>query len=125
MQVHNKMRRCRQIIIEHDNRFAAWETPYWQEAFQRADAIHLKLATGEIAVGVANRLIIQSVGKFQTDVSKGHAQAVSIEEERRQRASEAMLQAGAQMLASQPSTQMTTTNCMWLGNNLNCTSIGR
>ena len=86
VRVNNKLQRCRQIIIEHDNRFAAWETPYWQEFFQRTDAIHLKLAAGEIAVGVANKLIIESALKFRTDVSKGHAQAVSIEERRRQRA---------------------------------------
>jgi hypothetical protein len=28
VQTHNRMVQCRQIIINHDNRFAAWETPY-------------------------------------------------------------------------------------------------
>jgi hypothetical protein len=26
----------------------AWETPYWEEYFQRSDAIFYKLASGEI-----------------------------------------------------------------------------
>jgi hypothetical protein len=136
VQVHNKMQRCRQIIIAHDNRYAAWETPYWQELFQRGDAIFYKLASGEISVGLANKLTIESTGKFQVDVSKGHADAVRVEEAQRQRAAEAMLQASAQMLASQPTPQitmttttprmtMTTTNCSWVLNSLNCTSMGQ
>ena len=79
----------------------------------------VKLASGEIPVGVANRLIIESAGKFQTDRSKAHANAVQVDEARRQRASEAMLRAGTQLLASQ---NTTTTNCTWFGNTLNCTS---
>jgi hypothetical protein len=125
VHVHNKTLRCRQIIIDHDNRYAAWETPYWQEAFQRMDAIFYKLASGEIPVGLANKLAIESAGKFQVDVSKGHANAVRIEDAQRQRAAQAMLQTSAQMLAAQPRLQMTTTNCSWLGNTLNCTSLGQ
>ena len=106
----------------HDNRFAAWETPYWEEYFQRSDAIFYKLASGEIPVGLANKLSIESRGKFQVDVSKGHANAVRLEEVQRQRAAEAMLQASTQF-ASQSQPHMTTTNCMWVGNSLNCTSF--
>jgi hypothetical protein len=80
VQVHNRVVQCRQIIITHDNRFAAWETPYWEEYFQRSDAIFYKLASGEIPVGLANKLSIESRGKFQIDVSKGHADAVRLEE---------------------------------------------
>jgi hypothetical protein len=123
VQVHNKMRPCREIILAHDNRFAAWETPYWNELFERGDAIFYKLASGEMPVGMANKLSIESQGKFQTDVSKGHADAVRIEDAQRQRAAEIMLQSSAQILASQPRPQMTTTNCSWIGNNLNCTSF--
>ena len=121
--VHNKVRACRDIIVAHDNRFAAWETPYWQEYFQRGDALFYKLASGELPVGVANKLAIESQGKFQTDLSKGHADAVRLEDAQRQRAAEVMLQSGAQILASQPQPRMTTTNCSWLGNTLNCTSF--
>ena len=127
VQVHNKARRCKQIVIDHDNRYAAWETPYWQELFQRGDAIFSKLASGEISVGLANKLAIESMGKFQVDVSKGHADAVRVEEAQRQRAAEAMLQASAQMLASQPTPQMTmtTTNCSWVLNTLRCRSMSQ
>jgi hypothetical protein len=100
VRVHNKIRSCRDIVIAHDNRFAAWETPYWQEFFARSDAIIYKLASGEIPVGLANKLTIESIGRFQTEVSKGHAEAVRVEDAQRQRAAEVMLQSGAQILAS-------------------------
>jgi hypothetical protein len=108
---------CRQMILDHDNRYAAWEAPYWQEYFERSDAIRLKLAAGEIPVGLANRLFIETRGHFQTEVSRGHANAVAIEEERQQRASEAMLQASSTILAN---SRTQTTNCTFLGNTLNC-----
>ena len=95
-------------------------TTPWQEAFQRSDAIFTKLVSGEMAVGVANQLAIESMGKFQVDVSKGHADAVRIDEIQRQQAAQAMAQASKQLLASQ---QVTTTNCSWFGNTLNCTSM--
>jgi hypothetical protein len=69
--------------------------------------------SGEIPVGLANRLFIESGGKFQVDVSKGRADAVRAEEAQRQRAAEALL-------ASLPKT--TTTNCNWFGNSLSCNS---
>jgi hypothetical protein len=116
------MQPCRQIIIAHDNQYAAWETPYWQDLFQRGDAIFYKLASGEIPVGLANKLSIESGCKFQADVSRGHADAVRSEEAQRQRDAEAMLQAGTQLLASQQR-QVTSTNCSWFGNTLNCTSM--
>jgi hypothetical protein len=74
-------------------------------------------------VGVANKLVIESNGKFQADVSQGHAEAVRFEEIQRQQAAQAMLQASAVMAAAQPRPTMTTTNCNWLGNQLNCTSL--
>jgi hypothetical protein len=122
VKLHNKMQACRQIIIAHDDQYAAWETPYWQEFFQRGDAIFYKLASGDIPVGLANKLSIESTGKFNADVSRGHADAVRIDEAQRQRAAEAMLQAGSQIIASQQR-QVATTNCSWVGNNLNCTTI--
>lgn len=123
VEIHNRTFQCRQIIIAHDDRYAAWEAPYWQEFFQRSDAIFSKLASGEIPVGVANKLAIESAGKFQVDVSRGHADAVRVEEAQRQRAAEALLQASAQVAASQPRPRMTMTNCTWVGNTLNCTSF--
>lgn len=103
VKVHNKVQACRQIIISHDNQYAAWETPYWQDFFQRGDEIFYKLASGEITVGLANKLTIESVGKFDADVSRGHADAVRVEEAQRQRTAEAMLQAGSQIIGIHPS----------------------
>lgn len=123
VQAHNRGVQCRQILIAYDNKFAAWETQYLQELYQRSDEIFYKLASGELPAGIANKLSIESAGKFQVDVSKGHAEAVRIEEAQRQRAAEAMLQASAQIAASQQHPQMTTTNCHWLGNMLNCTTM--
>jgi hypothetical protein len=123
VQFHSKALPCRQFIVDHDTRYAAWELPYWEQLFQRSDSIYLKLASGELPVGVANKLTIESTGKFQVDVSQGHAEAVRIEDAQRQRAAEAMLQAGALMAASQPRPTTTTTNCNWFGNSLNCTSL--
>lgn len=125
VQVHNRSVQCRQILIAYDNQYAAWETPYLQELFQRTDEIFYKLASGELPVGLANKLRIESTGKFQVDVSRGHADAVRVEEAQRQQAAQAMLQASAQALtaAAQSRPQMTTTNCTWLGNTLNCTSM--
>ena len=88
---------------------------------QRSDEIFYRLASGEIPVGVANKLSIESTGKLQVDTSKGQAAAVRVDEAQRQRAAEALLQASAQIAASQP--RMTTTNCTWMGNMLNCTSM--
>jgi hypothetical protein len=121
VQVHNRVVPCRQIIISHDNQFAAWETPYWEDYFQRSDEIFYKLASGELPVGIANKMAIESQGKFQSDVSRGHADAVQVAEVQQQQAAEAMMRAGAQVAASQP--RMKTTNCTWLGNTLNCTSM--
>jgi hypothetical protein len=101
LRYENIMLPCRQMIINHDNRHAAWETPYWQEFFARKDAVIVKLAAGEIPVGAANKLSIENNGQFQTDVSKAHANAVHIEDIQRQQAAQAMLQASAQILATQ------------------------
>jgi hypothetical protein len=120
---HGKAVPCRQIIVAHDTRYAAWELPYWEQYFQRSDSIYPKLASGELPVGVANKLAIESNGKFQADVSQGHAEAVRIEEIQRQQAAQAMLQASAQMMAARPRPTMTTTDCNWFGNQLNCTSM--
>jgi len=123
-QVHDRSAQCRQIVA-HDQRYAAWESPPWQEYFQRGDAIFYKLSSGEITVGMANRLAIESRGKFQAEVLKGRSDAIRPEEVQQQRAAEAMLQSNAQMAAAQPRQarqRVTTTNCAWFGNALNCTT---
>jgi hypothetical protein len=109
IQYKNRIEPCRQIVISH--------APYWQELFQRQDQIFEKLGSGEMPVGLANKLSIESNGQFQAAVSKDHADAIGAEEAQQQRAAQAMLQASAsQSRVKRP-------NCTWAGNNLNCTSM--
>ena len=95
VQVHNDIISCRQMIMSDDSRSAAWERPYWLDYFQRSDAIFNKLASGELPVGLANKLTIESNGKFQADVSRRHPDAVPVDEAQQQQAAEALVQASA------------------------------
>ena len=119
-EVHKKNLQCRKITPVNSDRYIAWATPYREEYFQRGEAIFNKLVRGEIPVGLANRLAIESNGKFLDDVSRGHADAVRSEEIQRQQAAEALLQASA---ASQPRPGMAAANCTWFDNALNCTKL--
>jgi hypothetical protein len=125
-QVHDRTAQCRQIVAG-DKRSAAWQTPPWQESFQRGDAIYSKLSSGEITVGMANRLTIESRGRFQAEALRGHPDAVRPEEVQQQKTAEAMLQATPPIAAAQPrqsrQQRVTTTNCAWFGNALNCTTV--
>jgi hypothetical protein len=118
---HNKMLQCRRIIVSHDNVFAAWELPHWQALFARDDQIFTKLASGELPVGVANKLIIESIDQFQVEQSRGQAEETRFQQVQGERRAEAAMQASATMAASQP--RMTTTNCTWIGNSINCTGM--
>jgi hypothetical protein len=128
VQVHSRALQCRQFLDGYDSQYAAWAMPYDQAMHQRTDQIFYKLASGDLPVGVANKLYIESNGQFQADLAQGHADAVRADEAERQRLAEAMIQSGALTTATKPQLQtaqaprMTTTNCSWLGNTLNCTS---
>lgn len=117
-QVHSKNLQCRQISPVKNDQFVAWTAPYRDAYFQRGDAILHKLVSGEIAVGLANRLTIESNGKFLDDVAMGHPDAVRKEEIERQRTAEALLKAS---VGSQPQAATGTINCTWFDNALNCT----
>jgi hypothetical protein len=108
------------MIISDDSRSAAWERPYWLDYFQRSDAIFNKLASRELPVGLANKLTIESNGKFQADVSRGHANAVPVDEAQQQQSAEALMQSSAQITTSQPHSRLTATNCRWVANTLSC-----
>lgn len=128
VQVHSRAVQCRQFLDAYDGQYAVWATPYGQAQHQRTDQIFSKLASGELPVGVANKLYIESNGQFQSDLAQGHANAVAANEAAQQRAAEALIQSGAlrQPQAQVPQVQaprMTTTNCTWIGNNLSCTSF--
>jgi hypothetical protein len=121
VQVHNNIVSCGQMIISDDSRSAAWELPYWLNYFQRSDAIFNKLASGELPVGLANKLTIESNGKFQADVSRRYPDAVPVDEAQQQQAAEALMQASAQITAPQPQSRLTLINCRWVANTLSCT----
>jgi hypothetical protein len=121
VQVHNNIISCRQQMIISDSQSAAWELPYWLDYFQRSDAIFNKLASGELPVGLANKLTIESNGKFQADVSRRHADAVPVDEAQQQQAAEALMQASAQITAPQPQSRLTSIDCRWIANTLSCT----
>jgi hypothetical protein len=119
-QVHNDIISCRQTIISDNSRSEAWKLPYWLEYFNRSDAIFNKLASGDIPVGLANKLTIESNGKFQADVLRRHPDAVPAEEAQQQQAAEALVQASAQITAPVPQSRLTAINCRWVANTLSC-----
>jgi hypothetical protein len=120
VQVHNNLISCRQMIVSDDSRSAAWELPYWLDYFKRSDAIFDKLASGEVSIGLANKLTIESDGKFQVDVLRNHPDAVPVDEVRQQQAAEALMQASAQITAPEPQSKLTSINCRWIANTLSC-----
>jgi hypothetical protein len=118
---HSKLLQCRQIILSHGKAFAAREFAHWQALFARDDQIYTKLASGELPVGVANKLIIESTGQFQVEQSRGQADETRFRQVQGERRAEAVIQANAVMAVNQP--RMTTTNCTWVGNSINCTDM--
>jgi hypothetical protein len=124
-QVHNEIISCRQTTNSEDSRFAAWEFQYSLDYFNRSDAIFNKLASGELPVGLANKLTIESNGKFQADLSRRHPAAVPVDEVQQQQAAEALLQASAQITAPEPQSRLTAINCRWVANTLSCTMLSQ
>jgi len=130
VQLHSRAVQCRQIIIAHADQTAAWQSPYLQEYVERSDQVFDKLASGELPVGLANKLSIESDRKLQDDLSSGHViadggrvEGVRIEQAKREQSADALLEQSNQIAASQPGPRMPTTYCSWLGNTLNCASL--
>ena len=119
-QVHNDIISCRQTIISDNSRSEAWKLPYWLDYFKRSDAIFNKLASGELPVGLANKLTIESNVKFQADLSRRHAEAVPVDEAQQQQAAEALMQASAQSASPEVQSRLTSMNCGWVANTLSC-----
>jgi hypothetical protein len=119
-QVHNDIIACRQTIISDNSRSEAWKLPYWLDYFKRSDAIFNKLASGELPVGLANKLTIESNGRFQADVSRRQADAVPVDEAQQQQAAEALMQASAQSASPEVQSRLTSMNCGWVANTLSC-----
>ncbi len=121
VQVHNDITSCRLMITSGDSRSEAWQLPYWLDYFNRTDAIFNKLASGELPIGLANRLTIESNGKFQADLSRTHPNTVPVDEAQQQLAADALVQENAQLAASESDSRLTATNCRWVANALSCT----
>jgi hypothetical protein len=119
-QVHNDIILCRETIISDNSRSEAWKLPYRLDYFKRSDAIFNKLASGELPIGLANKLTIESNGKFQADLSRSHPDAVPVDEVQQQQAAEALTQNSAQITAPEPQSRLTSINCRWVANTLSC-----
>src|SRR5262249_37616826 len=100
---------------------AAWEAQHWQAYFQRQDQLFYKLASGELPVGVANKLSIDSQDQLKVESSRGQADEVRFQQTQATQLAAAAAQVSAAYAASQP--RMTTTNCTWIGNSINCTGM--
>jgi len=128
VQLHNRAVQCRQIIVAHAEKYSQWSSPFFQEYIQRADEIYGKLVSGELPVGMANKLTIENDRKLKLDLASGHlddAQSAGVraDEDQREKAVDAMLAASAQVAAAQPAPRLPTTYCNWQGNTLNCASL--
>jgi len=121
VKIHPKAVDCRQIIITHDQLFAAWELQHWQAYFQREDQLFYKLASGELPVGVANKLAIDSWDEAKLQGAKGAADENRFQQIQATQRAAAAAQVSAAYVANQP--RMTTTNCTWMGNSINCTGM--
>ncbi len=126
VEVHNRAVQCRQIIVAQAAQSVPWQSPYLQEYAQRSDAIYDRLASGELPVGLANKLSIESDRKLKADLeaaraeNAGRIEGVRADQARRDEATDALLQESAQIAATQPPSKTPAPNCTWLGNALNC-----
>ena len=117
VQVHGRAVQCRQIIMARIDQSAAWQLPYLQEYVQRLDQVFDKLSTGELPVGLANKLSIESDRKLQLDLASGHidvtghVEGIRTDQAQRERNADAVLEQSNQIAASQPAPRMPTTYC--------------
>jgi hypothetical protein len=120
IQFHNKALLCRQIITTNVDHSAS--SSFFQDHARRSDAIYSKLANGQIPVGLANRLSIESDRKLLVDLANGHVDGLRPEEAARQRAMDEMIEASNRLTAAQPQSTTAMPSCTWLGNSLYCTA---
>jgi hypothetical protein len=123
VQLHDRSVQCRQIMMSYAARNAPQEAALFQDYIYRSDAIFGKLTSGELPVGMANKLSIENDRELQTDLAGASVGGTRREEVARERATDAMLQESEQIAASLPQPTTATPNCTWLGNILNCASV--
>jgi len=133
-QVHRRAVQCRQIIIAHASQSASWQVPYLEEYASRSEQVFGKLESGELPVGMANKLSLESDRKLREDLADaralnnalnntGHPEGVRLQEAQRQRTSEELLIQSSQIAAAQTAPRMPSTYCGWQGNTLNCANL--
>ncbi len=128
-QLHSRAAQCRQIIMAKVDQSAAWQLPYLQQYVGRSDQVFDKLAAGELPVGLANKLSIESDRRLQLDLvagpvdGVGHITGVRTDQVQRERKTDALLEQSKQIASSQTTPRVPTTYCGWQGNTLNCASL--
>jgi len=138
-QLHGKMLQCRQFPYSASSPSDAREMQYRDDFFQRSAAVYYKLEGGDLPVGLANRLFIESNGKFQADMLRDHLRVPPDAVEQQQdaekmvqendraaaAAAEQIPQAQRQSKKRQPKQshaeqKAIAPTCTWVGNTLNC-----
>jgi hypothetical protein len=130
-QYHAQILQCRQGVPAAGSSADPREMQYRDAVFQRSLAVYSKLETGELNVGAANRLLIESNGKFQADVARDHLRPLPAPAIEAQKNAEKMVAVADQaQAAQQPSARSSkqrqaeqrsaTPGCTWAGDSLNC-----
>lgn len=148
-RVRYSMHQCKQkLAIRSMDQPAAMPDQQAREAsIQRTDAILEKVAIGEITVGMANRLFVQSNGIFLADITKVNPKLASRQQKHLQDQAELMLAESEKAVAEEEARHRAeeeaeakqrknkgktrqaaeqvpaTTNCAWSGNTLNCIAV--
>jgi hypothetical protein len=147
-RVRYSMRECKQkLVIRSMDQPASMPDMQARDAsIQRTDAILEKVATGEISIGMANRLFVQSNGIFLAEVTKANPKLVSRQQRHLQEQAEVMLAENEKVMAEEQARRRAEeeaeaklrknkgktrqaeqtpadTNCAWSGNTLNCIAV--
>jgi hypothetical protein len=128
-QYHAQILQCRQGIPADPSGTQTPEMRDRDAVFQRSLTVYSKLETGELNVGAANKLLIESNGKFQADVLRDHLRPPPPAAIEAQKNAEKMVQAADQAQAplARPSKPRQAEQkpampaCTWAGDALNCT----
>lgn len=136
--LHNRLLQCRQAVTSANATSSTAATAYQDEYAQRNDAIYDKLVNDDLPVGLANKLFIESTGKFQADMLRANPRSLPPEQIARQQSAEAMISTtaaemaaaqaaenkhkrGKQRQAKRTAPAPAPPNCTWVGNTLECT----
>jgi hypothetical protein len=82
LRMDTAARQCQEITINFHQQYAAWRLPAIQAYFATVRDIGMKLAAGQITVGVANQYYAQSEQRFENDTAK--AKQVAEQQDREQ-----------------------------------------